>query len=739
MTSEDKQTFLNEAGALLEQIGVELQMLDGNTSDLASVVAIIEKLDALKNLSENEKEERTFQYAFAMSELLSGVLCESFDNPEEILKGLEQSLGGLKAHLEALADDATEDQAPPRILTQLFEWLDVPMVKLEKIEVTGDIIFEQPTGESEQTSSELPAEPDFAQAETAPAAEPEPQTAETAATSSPLDIDLSDDEVASTGLPAAFDDVDLFREFAFEANEHLETIEETVLELESNPSDTDLINQIFRPIHSVKGGAGFLALTGMSKLAHTTETLLDRCRKLELPVTPEIIDICLKSSDSLQQMIANLINACEVGDPNDYDCLPVVYGPIRETIQLILDTENPHLTMGDTSGGTPPAAPTPEASVTATPQSEPAQAAAPPDEPKPEDGDLDDETWASKGIPPSLDDEEDLDLLKRFIFQCNEHTESIEEKILNLEEHPDDQELLDGVFRAIHSMKGDSGFLALTGISTLAHETETLLSKVRNGDIKMTGRPVELCLESVDALKQMIDNLNTWVEAKDRDNVELELIIFGPICEKIRTYLENPNAAPKLGELMMESGDLNQDQLDKALELQGAPLGEVLTKTGMSSPDKVAKALNQQKQSGGAGPSGAAKAIKVDTEKIDTLVNLVGELVIIEAQVAQMGSHLVAAGNGQGQILAKNLSQLGKITKELQDRSMSLRMMPIKQTFQKMQRLVRDSSKKVGKKVNLVLIGEDTELDKTVVEQIGDPLVHMLRNKIGRASCRERV
>ncbi|MBD3308252.1 hypothetical protein GF348_17865, partial [candidate division KSB3 bacterium] len=148
MTSEDKQVFLNEVGALLEQVGVELQMLDGNTADLASVVAIIEKMDALKDLSEKDNEERTFQFAFAMSELLSGVLCERFDNPEEILGGVEESLGGLKAHLEALADDAPEPDIPPEVLIRLYAWLDVPMVTLEKIEVTGDIIFEQPTGDT---------------------------------------------------------------------------------------------------------------------------------------------------------------------------------------------------------------------------------------------------------------------------------------------------------------------------------------------------------------------------------------------------------------------------------------------------------------------------------------------------------------------------------------------------------------------------------------------------------------
>jgi two-component system chemotaxis sensor kinase CheA len=190
----------------------------------------------------------------------------------------------------------------------------------------------------------------------------------------------------------------------------------------------------------------------------------------------------------------------------------------------------------------------------------------------------------------------------------------------------------------------------------------------------------------------------------------------------------------------VRNGDITPEQLESALELQGAPLGEVLAKTGATTAATVDKALEQQRATTGGGAAaaaGIAKAIKVDTEKIDHLVNLVGELVIIESQVVQMALRQ----NGNDQMLERNLSHLSKITKELQDRSMALRMMPIRQTFHKMTRLVRDASAKMNKKVNLVMTGEDVELDKTVVEQIGDPLVHMLRNAVdhGISSPAERL
>ncbi|HUT24199.1 MAG TPA: chemotaxis protein CheA [Sumerlaeia bacterium] len=541
--------------------------------------------------------------------------------------------------------------------------------------------------------------------------------------------EAADEEEASRGLPGSLDDLDLYREFAFECGEHLETIEDHILRLGDSPDDVDLTNEILRPIHSVKGGAGFLSLTGLNRLAHDTETLLDRFRQKEIPVTSRAIEVCLRSVDALKRLIANLSRVCEAADPasayNDIE--PVVFGPVRREIRDLL--ENPD--------GVERAA-----GAQAAPEFVPPRAVAPRAAPRPPrlDADLANEEYASKGLPEVLDPE-DLELHQRFVFQSNEHLETIEEKILRLESAPDDEELIAEIFRAIHSIKGDSGFLRLRGIGRLAHDTETLLDRCRKKTMQASSRVVEICLQSVDALKRMIANLGRFVESPDRDPEKVDIVVFGPIRESIRNLLEDPDLAAvaderepsgkpeKLGEILVRAGELAPEQLEEALEIQNAPLGEILVQTGAASPDTIAKALDKQRQTAGDGPSAGASAIKVGTEKIDLLVNLVGELVIIEAQVAQM-AHRSAADNGPGdpQILEKSLSQLDKITKELQDRSMALRMTPIKRTFQRMTRLVRDSSAKTGKKVNLVISGEDTELDKTIVEQIGDPLVHMLRN-----------
>lgn len=353
-----------------------------------------------------------------------------------------------------------------------------------------------------------------------------------------------------------------------------------------------------------------------------------------------------------------------------------------------------------------------------------------------------DEAWASNGVPGSI---EDTDLYKEFVFESGEHLATIEEKILKLEESPDDDDLINEIFRAIHSIKGGAGFLGLIGINKLAHDTETLLDRCRKKAIPFSSRVVELCLTSVDHLKQMLGNLG---EALDKGTADgLQVVVFGPTRKAIQAYLENPSAeapaqaaasaktsaandgpAPtKLGEILVKEGDISEEQLQNALEMQAAPLGQILIKTGMVQPERLEKALEQQRETTGPGATSAAKAIKVDTEKIDSLVNLVGELVIIEAQITQMVMN-GESNNGHREVLEKNVAHFSKITKELQDRSMALRMMPIRQTFQKMLRLVHDSSKKVGKDINLIISGEDTELDKTVVEQIGDPLVHMIRN-----------
>lgn len=724
---------------LLDQIGADLMTLDEDNRDLPGLVALMERFESIQTAALQSQEKAAFQITFALTELLSGVLCERYNDPAAIFKVIRDSISVLRCQIEQ-AHAAHQPALPQTQATieKLFAILEVPVVEMPDENARATSVFvESPdvsTIETETSQAE-PESPSLLVAEEVPPASPLAEPVGETETESYTGETL-DETKASTGLPENLDDLDLYKEFAFECNEHLENIEENILTLERDPHDIDLINAIFRPIHSMKGGAGFLSLKGINVLAHDTETLLDKCRKEEIEASSQVVEACLRSVDALKHMVNNLVQVCDAPDPTSVQVKPVVFAAIREELHRIIEGRQ---------------APAPSPRPTVSPSPAPVPVSAP--EPVEEAGDLSDENYASRGIPASLEDPDDIELLKRFVLQCNEHTETIEEQILSLEQNPDNAELINGIFRAIHSIKGDAGFLYLTGISGLAHDTETLLDRLRNKQIPVSNRAIELCLASVDALKQMIGNLNLVLETKAESRKQaaenLPLVVFGPIRRRIKSFLENPEqenaptAPRRLGEILVQNGAITPEQLETALELQGAPLGEVLSKTGVATPAAVDKALEQQRAatSGGGGAAaaaaGVAKAIKVDTEKIDHLVNLVGELVIIESQVVQMA--LRQSGNDQ--ILERNLSQLSKITKELQDRSMALRMMPIRQTFQKMTRLVRDASAKMNKKVNLAMTGEDVELDKTVVEQIGDPLVHMLRNAVdhGISSPAERV
>jgi len=191
-------------------------------------------------------------------------------------------------------------------------------------------------------------------------------------------------------------------------------------------------------------------------------------------------------------------------------------------------------------------------------------------------------------------------------------------------------------------------------------------------------------------------------------------------------------SAPRLGEILVAQKDLSPEDLIETLERQktmenAAPLGEMLVQEGMVAPQKVAEALVKQMVSAKpAGESPVADTVKVDITKVDNLVDLMGELVIVQSQVRQNQK----IGELADQKLERDLGQMARITSELQKISMSMRMVPIGTTFRKMVRLVRDLSLKVGKEVDLRLEGEDTEIDRSMVEAIYDPLVHLVRNSV---------
>jgi two-component system chemotaxis sensor kinase CheA len=324
------------------------------------------------------------------------------------------------------------------------------------------------------------------------------------------------------------------------------------------------------------------------------------------------------------------------------------------------------------------------------------------------------------GSEPIPDFLQDVELLSGFIDETLEHLESIEVNVLDLEESPNDAEIINNIFRPFHTIKGVSGFLNLKKIQELAHCTENLLDDVRNGTRSMDSSVIDVVLKVGDLLKVMVENIKLVLDegAAKYKNYDIGEYV---------AWVKSVQAGEAVSQGQSETGDIVKPA---EVEVQTAG-GTDPIKNPAEKPSPPVKAASstenlQQKSAQAQHMSKPGASIKVDVEKLDGLVDAVGELVIMQAMVR--GNPLV--GKISDPKLAKDFSQLARITSELQKTAMSMRMVPIRQTFQKMIRLVRDLSQKTGKKVDLVMTGEETEIDRNMVDSIYDPLVHMMRNSV---------
>ncbi len=329
-----------------------------------------------------------------------------------------------------------------------------------------------------------------------------------------------------------------------------------------------------------------------------------------------------------------------------------------------------------------------------------------------------------------IDLESDGELYKEFINESNEHLNAIEQGVLVLEDNPKDHETLSSIFRAFHTFKGASGFLNLIPINRLSHELESLLDLARQDKLTMTPPVIDIILKGSDTLKDFVAQIDLQVSG--RHAVETILIPTVNLTIQVKQMIQDTLA----GRMPTASTSAPQKAVAPAAPVVFAsptPQPQLSTEVGILShpvqQQPKAPAPENKKAEGGAistvGTQSTA-SVKVDTLKLDGLIDLVGELVIAQSQVAQDDDLMTL----QSQKLSRNMSQLGRITNELQKIAMSLRMVPIRNTFQKMNRLVRDTTVRIGKQADLKIIGEDTEMDRTIVEDISDPLMHMIRNSL---------
>ena len=423
--------------------------------------------------------------------------------------------------------------------------------------------------------------------------------------------------------------------FTEEAYELLSELEDSLLELEENPTDQDLIGRVFRAMHTIKGSGAMFGFDDVAKFTHEVETIFDLARGGTIPVTKGLIDLTLAARDHIR----SLLDEAAGGDAADQVKAQGIIDGLRA-----LDPSN--------SG----------------------QAA------------------ASTGAPAkqggAADDDDDGPQLFRIRFKP----------------HPE-------IFA-----NGTNPLLLLSEIEDLG-ETRII-----------THHDVLPDLESMDP-EQCHTTWEIFLTTSAGENAIQDIFIFvGEDCEvNVRKLEADPDAdaePKKLGDILVQRGDVGQAELENALK----PIGDRLVASGAVTTGKVKAALEEQKavkeKQDLKKKQESATSIRVPSDKLDNLVDLVGELVTVQARLNQISG---SRDNHDLQLIAEEVERL---TGELRDNTMSIRMLAIGSTFNKFKRLVRDLSKELGKQIELTTEGADTELDKNVIDQLNDPLVHIIRNSI---------
>jgi len=423
---------------------------------------------------------------------------------------------------------------------------------------------------------------------------------------------------------------EIVSEFVAETRELLEQLDEDLVQLEAEKENPELIQETFRILHTVKGTSGFLNFDRMRLLAHRLEDLLGQLRDGKRKVNEEVMDVLLAGSDRLKELLEK-IEEEKTDEGIDVEDLVT-------SVQNMLEM--------------------------------------------PEEAALSEVAVEDTG-PVEVDPE----LFKDFLIESQELLEGLEEHLVELEAKPDDPELLNGIFRTFHTIKGTAGFLGFSRTSELAHRAEEVLDRLKKGQMSVNQDVMDALLAVLDIMKGLLEDIK---------ESQAEKTDIGPAMAMLEAMLK----------------------------------GEA---TPVEVPGKASKTVQQVEAKAVArAMGGAAGTIRVDVGRLDQLMNLVGELVLSRNRLLQLNGEIGTMHKGEriAEELDLATSQLDLLTSELQEMVMKTRMVPVGRVFNKFPRLVRDLCRASGKEVRLVIEGEDTEVDKTVIEEIGDPLVHLIRNAV---------
>ncbi len=579
-------------------------------------------------------------------------------------------------------------------------------------------------------------------------------------------------------------------EFVAESREHLDTGESCLLRLVRDHADSDAVQACFRALHTIKGGAGFMGLERIQSLAHVAEQLLDAVRDNRLKAAQPICDVLLAAVSRLREMIdaaeqggeasgddhplierlrallphsesedyrpsvetpaskrrqaiasvtslppATAIPLDELAadlvvlDPGDAAALQTCLGHYAEAAQVgawspaaltILDqmrglsgrladpasrgrAHTELLELAEQLGRTVAST---RLSIAPVPSSQaPGQASVPISQPPP-----------------------DLPSVADFLAETGELL-SQAEAVLLAAAQPDAAQVGD-LFRSFHTVKGMASYLGHPRIEQLAHVIESRFTAVRDGQEAFTAEHHHLALTGIDALRQLGSELRRkgqdigiWPASAAGVAKRLGLQVDGAQGYD-SAELALPPEVPRLGDLLVQTGAISRSDIEAvaAVLKPGERIGEKLIESGKVTREVVEQAVSKQADlMSKAQGEGFAR---VSIARLEELVNLVGELLIAQAMVAQEPD--VMRSPRLGVVVGRQ----ARVVRDLQGLALGLRLVPLRATFQKMARAIHDTARKLEKQVDFQLVGEDVEVDRTLVEAIADPLLHMVRNAV---------
>ena len=473
-------------------------------------------------------------------------------------------------------------------------------------------------------------------------------------------------------------DYDLVISFVAESRSHLDDIESRLLAME-DASDPEAVNGVFRSIHTIKGVSSFLGLPKVKTLSHALETILDEVRNGGREVTSNLIDILLAGSDRLTAFV----DALEIWTDNVNHEHPGVLEEPDVPIEDIMDR------LGRIDESESPAV-------------QPAKAVESP-----------------VADMPLFTPE----MVRNFVNESSDIIDTAEKALMDLDDGAG-KESLDEAFRGVHTIKGNAGFFGFDEICQFCQSLETVMDGMRRGEKNIGSGTITGLLDGLDSLRNQMSALN------DSGSISQVGASVPPQEKKGEPRTSAAGEPPSLGEVLIDMGAVKQEDVDSALDSQSRRLGEILVERGVVDEGKVQAALAVQSSKGktteGGGSAAGKRDVRVDTARLDHLFTLIGELITAHAMVVNSPDLLSL----ELPDFDKAASDMGKIIRDVQTLSMSIRMIPLDGLFSKMRRLTRDLSRKFGKTVDFRSRGEDTEMDRQIIEQISDPLVHLVRNAI---------